>query len=85
MTENSGPKIDPKQAVDLAAVGRAADEREAQRAADEERERAVEAARWFKAMKRAFKGTGNIKHADRVRNLRRAAERAQRENRELGE
>jgi hypothetical protein len=78
MIENTGPRIDPKQAVDLSKVGREADERRLQELEQAEREAEEKTRRWFKAMKSAFKGTG-FTHAQRVRNLQLAAQRAERE------
>jgi hypothetical protein len=82
MTQN--PKIDPKQAVDLSEVARVAEERDREQAAEAEMQEQLEVQRWLKAMKRAFKGTG-FTHAQRVRNLQLAAQRAERAGEELGE
>jgi hypothetical protein len=84
MIDNDGPQIDPKQALDLSEVARAAEERDREERAAAERREQIEVQRWLKAMRRAFKGTG-FTHAQRVRNLQLAAQRAARAREELGE
>jgi hypothetical protein len=83
MIENDGPKIDPKQAVDLAEVRRRAEEAELVEAAEEARRREQEMVAWFAAMKRAFRGVGGVKHRDRILAWKRAIEKAEREDKPL--
>ncbi len=51
-------KIDPKQAVDLAEVARLAEEKRVKDAAEQDARDREYVARWHRAMKKAFKGTG---------------------------